>query len=219
MTKRPTAPKITPLTLPSLATGDVSQINDDELVEMQRFEGIEQDLVALSSITFERCELSRFTTEKIDLRYARLLETRIEHLGAPVCEARGTVWRGSELRSSRLGAVEMFDSGLSDTIIEGSKIGLFNLHSAQLTDVLIRDCHIEELVLDNASLTRVQFEGTTVEKLCIRGAESRDVDLRGATMRMIDGFESLRGMTISSQQSLEMAHLFARHLGVTVVER
>ncbi|MGO3677590.1 MAG: pentapeptide repeat-containing protein, partial [Microbacteriaceae bacterium] len=77
--------------------------------------------------------------------------------------------------------------------------------------------HIEELVLDNASLTRVSFSGVTVDKLSLRGATSRDVDLRGLDFAGIEGVESMKGVTVSSLQTTEMAHLFARHLGISVL--
>lgn len=217
MTKAPIAPRLSPLNLHTLASGTESELHDRGSYEALRFDGCDLEGFNLAGSTFELCEFLRCNAHNTDIRYARCIETRFELLSAPMLSARSTTWRNCEVHSSRLGVVEMFDAEISELAIEGSKLGLLNLHSSTISDLSIRDCHIEELVLDNAALTRVSFSGVTVDKLSLRGATSRDVDLRGLDFAGIEGIESLKGVTVSSLQATEMAHLFARHLGISVL--
>lgn len=60
------------------------------------------------------------------------------------------------------------------------------------------------------------FEDCTVETLRLDSARLSLVDLRGLDMHVIAGVEGLRGATLSHQQAVLMAPVFAQHLGVTV---
>jgi hypothetical protein len=49
-------------------------------------------------------------------------------------------------------------------------------------------------------------------------AACTEVDLRGATLGITAGWESLRGVTIDSDQLVMLAPFLARHLGITVAD-
>ena len=77
---------------------------------------------------------------------------------------------------------------------------------------------IDELDLTGASLERCAFHEVTVKKLVLRDARADGLDLRGLSVRQLDCVEGLRGATISQTQLIEIAELFAAHLGVRVAD-
>jgi len=137
-------------------------------------------------------------------------------LNAPVFQAPRARFRDVTIDGSRIGSAELYESYLNSVRFAGSKLGFVNARGAQLIDVSFEGCTIDELDLAGATLTRVSFADTTVRSLRLGGARLTHVDLRGAEFAQIDGFESLRGATLSDYQVGSLAAAFARHLGVVV---
>lgn len=180
------------------------------------FNGADVSHEDLTGITFSECALEDVTLDGTKLIGARFIESRLAQINAPTLKAARTTWKMTAVSSSRLGAVEAYDSDLDQLICEGSKIGWFNLRSSRLQDVLIRNCHIEELDLTDANLRRVAFEDTSVGTLVLQGARSHDLDLRGMDFASITGFEGLKGAWVAERQAIEMLDLFAEHFGISI---
>ncbi|WP_099331905.1 hypothetical protein [Actinomyces minihominis] len=127
-----------------------------------------------------------------------------------------TTWRGAAISSSRLGAVEAYDSEIDQLVIDGSKVGWLNLRASKIQDLLAQNCHVEELDLTDATLRRVAFENTSVGTLVLQGARSHHLDLRGMDFATITGVEGLKGARIGERQPVEMLALFADHFGIEI---
>lgn len=210
------APAITPLDLRSLETAGLEALLDRKHHEGLRFEGIDISGEDLTGTTFTECELDRVTAQDTHLQGSRLIDSRITQLVAPKIQLRRGTWRGVEVTSSRLGAVEAYDSELSQVSFEGSKLGWLNLRASKLQDVVFRGCRIDELDLSDAALTRVSFEGCTVETLTLNGTRSQHLDLRGLEFSRIEGFEGMRGSRVTERQAIELLDIFAAHLGIEI---
>jgi uncharacterized protein YjbI with pentapeptide repeats len=147
---------------------------------------------------------------------ARILETRLRRLDAPVVRGARSTWRDVIVDGGRIGSAELYDSGFTAVRISGCKLGFVNLRGATLTDVVFEDCRIDELDLGGARVRRAAFPGCTIGTLALQRAELADTDLRGAELREITGFEGLRGATIDSDQLTLLAPLLARSAGLRV---
>jgi uncharacterized protein YjbI with pentapeptide repeats len=100
--------------------------------------------------------------------------------------------------------------------VRGGKFDFLNLAGAKLTDVVFEGCVIGTLDLGDAEVRSLRCEGTTIDELDVPGARLADVDLSGATLRLVRGIGNLRGTTISAGQLVDLAPLFAEHLGLKV---
>lgn len=150
------------------------------------------------------------------LTHARIIETRIERLNAPVLDATRSTWRDVELSGSRLGALDVYDAEIRSTRIVGSKFDWINLRSSTLEDVLFEDCTIDELDLGGVTATRVAFVNCRASSVSLVHARLKDVDLRGLEMGAISNLEGMSGATLNAQQVTELAPAFASHLGIRV---
>lgn len=210
------APAITPLDLHSLESSDLAGLLGGKHHEGLRFEGIDVSGDDLTGITFTECELDGLTAHDTQLQGARFVDTRITQLVAPKLRARRLTWKGVELSSSRLGAVEAYDSELSQVSFDGSKLGWLNLRASKLQDVVFRSCRIDELDLSDATLIRVSFEDCTVETITLNGTRAQHLDLRGLEFSRIEGFEGMRGSRVTERQAIELLDVFAAHLGIEI---
>ncbi|HIY23461.1 MAG TPA: pentapeptide repeat-containing protein [Candidatus Brachybacterium merdigallinarum] len=209
-------PVLSPLHLPDLASARLGQLADGGDHEGLLVEGADLSDLDLTGLVLTECELRGVTAHRTILRSARLLETRIERLNAPVLPATRSTWRGIELSGSRIGAWDFGDGELRQAHLRGSKIDWLNLRQATLEDVRFEGCTLEELDLSGATATRVEFADCRIGHLALAGARLQDVDLRGLEIGTIGNLEGLAGATLSSDQVTALAPALAAHLGLRI---
>ncbi|GGC81050.1 hypothetical protein GCM10011512_04770 [Tersicoccus solisilvae] len=212
------APRIGELRLPDLTDADPTTIRAGAHHEGNRYPDADLGGRDLSDVVFSECAFDGLEAHETELRGARILETRITRLNAPVLRAPRSTWRDVHVEGSRLGAAELDEAELRSVVVTGSKLTFLNLRAATLLDVRFTDCTIDELDLTGARAERVALDGCTVGTLVVDQARLRHVDLRGADLRILSGIDFLRGAVLSSGQALDLAGAFAGHLGITVTD-
>lgn len=212
-TRRPVLER---LVLPELGAREADELRAEDTHDAVRVTGGDVSGRDLTGTTFTECELDGVTAHETSLSSARLIETRIERLNAPVLRATRSTWRHVEMAGSRLGALDLDDAEVRQVHIVGSKIGWLNLRAATLEDVLLEDCTLEELDLTGASAARVAFVNCRAGSVALAHARLQDVDLRGLEMGGISNIEGMAGATLDAQQVAMLAPAFASHLGVRI---
>jgi uncharacterized protein YjbI with pentapeptide repeats len=211
-------PRVDPLVLPELIDEDPAVLLGHRSYEAMRFADADVAGADLSGISLIECALSNWSAHETSLRSARLLQTRVERLNAPILSAGRIELRDVEISGSRVGSAELYDASMTQVVVSSSKLGWVNMRSTTLRDVLFRDCSFDELDLGGADIARVAFENCTAGSVALRGAKIAHLDLRGLDLRAIDGVEGLRGATISGEQLAVLGDMFAQHFGIRVDE-
>ena len=166
--------------------------------------------------TVEACRFDGLDLGSWALRGTHVLESVFAGANVPAVSGARSGWRDVEMRDSRFGSVEVYDTSWRGVRFTRCKLGYINLRAAELLDVAFVDCTIDEIDLMDATARRVSFDGCRIATLNSSGAKLTDVDLRGADLGQIVGVEGLRGATISAEQLQLMAPAFAELLGLTV---
>jgi len=166
----------------------------------------------------------------------------------------GTGFDGGQLRRSRfadvwlaetrLVAVDLAESSLTDTwcngcvfagvqafsgigrrvLLRGCKLDSVNFRDCKLTDVVFEDCVLRDVDFGSAKLTRVRFPGCHFTGVDFTRVTCSSVDLRGARLGSDSvpgikaGYDALSGARIDSVQLMTLAPLLAHHLGITVAD-
>lgn len=134
-------------------------------------------------------------------------------------ELAESVWLNSELVNTALAGVECYEGLFNRVAFFDCKLEAVNLRAARLRDVMFVDCVLRDVDFNGAELTRVSFPGSTLADIRFDKARMAKVDLRSTRELVIrNGYDSLRGATITYAQSLELAPHFARFLGVTIAD-
>ena len=212
--KKTKSPRLESVNLVDLADSDPSELRSRGGFDGQRFVDGDLSGCRVSGSHFVECELNQLRAAEIDLRSTRWHEVRIEQSNFAVCKLSGSEFKDVEIVDSRLGAVEWYDSKLQSVRFEGCRFDWMNLRSSQLNDVLFTNCVISELDLYEAILNRTSFQECRIDSLNLGSAKLADVDFRGADLRRITELDGLRGATLSPSQIVELAEVFAEHLGI-----
>lgn len=211
-------PRIDAFELRELVPSHADDLRAQGRAEGLRLSSIDLGGLDLGGIELSECALDDVHAHATGWRGAVFSEVQFTRLDAPVFSAPRARFRDVTMQGSRIGSAELYESYLNSVRLSGSKLGFINARGAQLLDVSFEGCTIDELDLSGASLTRVAFVDTTIRSLILSGAKLGHVDLRGAEFAQIDGFEALRGATLSEYQVGALAASFARHLGIVVDE-
>ncbi|MFF8819077.1 pentapeptide repeat-containing protein [Leucobacter sp. NPDC015123] len=208
-------PRVEPLVLAHLAPGIAADLTAGADVDGRR---IEVDTVtnSLAGMTLMESEVVGLSGDRVDLRGARFIDSRLTQWAVPVLSAPGSTWRDAELQESRVGALDMSDAEVRRVTISGAKVGWINLRGSVVHDVVFRDCTFDEVDLGGAKISRVAFVDCVTEKLSLTQAHGEALDLRGLEFHALEGFEGLRGAVMTSEQVAFMADAFASHFGVVV---
>lgn len=211
-------PVIDRLVLEDLEDADPAAISAHRDHRGLRFEGADLSERGLAGVEFHECEFLGVSAGGADMRGARFIETRFDRLDAPALRVARSFWRDVAIESSRLGAVEAYEAELRSVRVAGSKLDFVNLRTAVIRDVLFERCVIGEIDLGQCQAERVAFADCTIGEVRFDGARLKAVDLRGARLSTVGGLGSMAGVVVTSEQASEMAPLFARHLGIAVME-
>ncbi|MBD8079584.1 pentapeptide repeat-containing protein [Cellulosimicrobium arenosum] len=213
---RTVPPSLDPVVLPDLTPGDAYDLETGADLEGFELVDLHLDAVDLEDSSLFGTRVVGLRADQADLRHASLAEVVLERLDVPVLRGVRGRWRDVEVRDSRLGSAELYESTWHGVHLVGCKLGFVNLRGADLHDVLFTDCTIDELDLVQARATRVAFVGTRVRRLDVQASTLEHVDLRGADLDEIAGVRSLAGATVGELQLARLAPLLADALGVTV---
>ncbi|MFD8559675.1 pentapeptide repeat-containing protein [Streptosporangium canum] len=181
------------------------------------FEGEEFEEAEASNARFIECVFSSMTFTGGHYPRARFSDVWVHTVRWVGSELTETTWLDAEVIDSALAGVAMFGSQMRRVTFYNCKFDGVNARTVTLQDVAFVDCMLQEVDLAGATLTNVTFPGSVLERVRFDKAQMSKVDLRGAAaLGITDGYDALKGATISSAQLLELAPMFAQILGVTV---
>ena len=154
-----------------------------------------------------------------DLRaaHSRWIGSTWERVRGSGVDVSSTTWSESRILGARLGALQLYGASLASTRVDGGKIDFLNLRGATLVDVDFVDCVLLEPDFGEAKLTRVTFQGCRLVAADFTKVRAHDVDLTGARLEAPTGLASLKGVTISRLQLIDLADSLASELGIRVV--
>ena len=206
-------------------SGSGAELEIDGDYELTRFDG---NTFADAVASGARFTESAFVGAAFDggrLRKARLSAVWFEQtrlVAVDIAESTLTdVW----FTGCVFAGVQAFSSQLRRVVFRGCKLDSVNFRDGLLVDVSFEDCMLRDADFGGARLTRVRFSGgCTLTGADFTRVTGQDVDLRGARLGTGDvagikaGYDSLRGARIDTPQLMTLAPLLARHLGIIVTD-
>jgi uncharacterized protein YjbI with pentapeptide repeats len=165
---------------------------------------------------FLRCRLARCRLDGLALARARIGDCLLTECRAATIDLASSIVRDTLLEDARIGVLAASEAGWSGIRVRGGKIDLLDLSRGRLTDLAFEGCTIGVLDLTGSRVRTIRFETCEVGELVVDDARLADVDLSGAALRLVRGIGSLRGATIARDQLVDLAPLFAAHLGLRV---
>jgi uncharacterized protein YjbI with pentapeptide repeats len=130
----------------------------------------------------------------------------------------GSSLRRVELHLCRLTGTELAEATWTDVTVSDCRLDLAGLRHATLERVAFRDCNLDEIDLTGARLKDVAFERCRLRLAVLSGATSERFELVDCDLEGLDGIEALRGARMRWDDVVGNAAVFARALGIELVD-
>jgi uncharacterized protein YjbI with pentapeptide repeats len=147
-----------------------------------------------------------------------VVDARLENADFSNQRYLGSSLRRVNLRLCRLTGAELAEATWTDVTLTECRLDLAGMRHAKLERVVFRDCHLDEIDLTAARLKDVVLDRCRLRAATLVGATSERLDLVGCDLEGLDGVEVLRGARMRWDDVVENAALFARALGVELVD-
>jgi len=145
-------------------------------------------------------------------------DARIENADFSNRRHLGSSLRRVELHLCRLTGAELAEATWTDVTVTDCRLDLTGMRHARLERIVFRDCNLDEIELAGAHLKDVLFERCRLRAASLVGATSERIELVGCDLEGLDGVEVLRGARMRWSDVVENAALFARAVGIELVE-
>ncbi|MEU6979133.1 pentapeptide repeat-containing protein [Streptomyces sp. NPDC046371] len=222
--KRKTVPKVAKARKPEVRLPPLEAFQGRGLEPDGDYDGVAFDGLDLTGqdgagARFLDCAVRGCALDEARLTSARFLDSVLEGIRGVGTDLAGAQLRDVELVDARLGGTQLHGAVLERVWVRGGKADYLNLRSARLKDVVFEGCVLSEPDFGGAVLERVEFVDCVLLGADFGGARMKDVDLRTVQrLEIARGVEALSGAVISPTQLLDLAPVFAAHLGVRVVD-
>lgn len=164
---------------------------------------------AFTSVTFTGGRMRRSRFNDVWMHTVRFVATDLVE----------TDWMDAEIVAGSLAGLELYGSVLRRVTFHNCKLDSVNLRAAALHDVTFADCLLRDVDFHGARLSGVTFPGSNLEGVRFAGAKLQKTDFRQAVaLGITDGFDALRGATVSTSQLLDLAPLLAQSYGIEVLD-
>lgn len=147
-----------------------------------------------------------------------VVDARIENADFSNRRHLGSSLRRVELHLCRLTGAELAEATWTDVAVTDCRLDLAGLRHATLERVVFRDCNLDEVDFSGARLKDVLFDRCRLRAATLVGATGERLELVACELEGLDGLEVLRGARMRWSDVVENAALFARAVGIELVE-
>jgi uncharacterized protein YjbI with pentapeptide repeats len=158
-----------------------------------------------------------------DLTGADLFKLRATGTKLVACElsgaslARSDLWR-VEVRDCRLSGAVLDGARLRDVAFVGCKLDTASMREIEAERVTFSDCVLREADLSRSSWKESAFFDCDLTGTIVAEARMTGVRFHGSTVERVVGADSLRGIVVSPDQTLNLGLRVLDAMGVSVDE-
>ena len=183
--------------------------------------GVRVENTWFTTAELEKTSVSESVLSKVDftgVTATRFDVTDCEFIGCNFTASKfpESSWHRVLIDGTRCSGLQMTTGRLKNVDFKNSKLELVNFRFSRLENVAFEDCVIDDVDFYDASLKNVEFVNCTINKITFASARMTNVDISKSTVEGINGIKSLRGVTMSYDQLLQLAPAFAAEAGIKI---
>lgn len=166
--------------------------------------------------------------DEIEAKNLTLDSERLDHLSLIDSQIAGGSWINVEMPESTLRRVKVQNIRLSGLVAHtlfaenvdfvNCKLDMTNLRSSKFKNVRFIDCVLAEADFQGSKFTNVAFNNCDVNKIDLNSCIFNNVDLRSSKFTELGGATTLKGVSMSREQLIMLAPIFANEIGIVVEE-
>jgi uncharacterized protein YjbI with pentapeptide repeats len=127
-----------------------------------------------------------------------------------------STWNRISISGTRCSGLQITNGIIKNVEFKNSKLEIVNFRFSQLENVYFEGCALDDVDFYEARLKNVEFVNCTINKVTFAKAKMVNVDISQSAVEGINGINSLRGVTMSHDQLLQLAPEFAAEAGIKI---
>ncbi len=166
---------------------------------------------SISESLFNKVEFVSLNVNKLDVSDCEFRNCNFTASNFPESS-----WHRISIVGARCSGMQITNAVLKNITYTNSKIEIANFRFSRIENVVFEECMIDDVDFYEAQLKNVEFVNCTISKITFSGARMMNVDISKSFVKSINGIQSLRGVTISYDQLMQLAPSFAAEAGIKV---
>ena len=186
-------------------------------VEKPKIVGKPQSMDSFDAIPeFDEVSFVGIEAESADLSKISIIDSLLEKCNLSAAKVTESLWQRTKITNSRMSGVVWYDAILKDIEFVNCKIDLVNFRATKFKNVVFKDCVLTGSDWQGTILTNVVFDSCNLDDADVNKCTMNNVDLRSSTFTSLKGLSGLAGATMSRQQLIMLAPIFADELGIKI---
>ena len=206
-------------TLPASLTtiSDVTDFlrDDDTLseasIDSESFTGLKLKQLHISESLLVKSDFSHIAIEHLDV-----LDVALKGCNFTASKFPNSSWHVALIDGARCSGTMMSNSVFKNVTFKNSKLELVNFRFSRFENIVFEGCTIDDADFYNATLKNVEFINCTINSVTFASARMSNVDISKSHIEGIKGVNSLKGVTISYDQLMQLAASLADEAGIKV---
>ncbi len=154
--------------------------------------------------------------ESADLAKISIQDSVLEKCNLSAAKVTESLWRRVVISDCRMSGVIWYDAIVRDVELTNCKLDLANFRATKFKNVIFKDCVLNGADLQGCELTNVMFDSCDINDMDVNACTMKNVDLRSSTFTVVKGTNALKGTTMSRQQLIMLAPIFANEIGIKI---
>jgi uncharacterized protein YjbI with pentapeptide repeats len=193
-----------------------SSVCDDDEIEVTSSLVRGADITSASKLSFEAARVEASTLLGLVIDRMEMTDSVCVKLEAAALQAYKANLLRVELIDCRMTGTEFAEGQFEDCLFRNVKFDDSGFRFASFKRVRFENCILRQADFTGAKLTHVVFRECELEAANFVSAQAAHVDITGEDLTLAKGLLGLKGATISSEQLMQLAPLFAAELGFHV---
>jgi uncharacterized protein YjbI with pentapeptide repeats len=211
--------KIIRPSLPTLLTtpDDIMELfNSEDVITGLRIEN-----TWLTSADLQKKSVSESLLMKVDFTQVTVPKFDVTDCDFRACNFTASKfpessWHRVSIDGARCSGLQITNGILKNVDFKNCKLEMVNFRFSRLENVAFEDCVINDVDFYDAQLKNVEFVNCTINKVTFASARMISVDISKSNVEGINGINSLRGVTMSYDQLMQLAPAFAAEAGIKI---
>lgn len=160
----------------------------------------------LTKVDFSQVTVAKFDVTDCDLRACNFTASKFPE----------SSWHRVSIEGARCSGLQITNGILKNVDFKNCKLEMVNFRFSRLESVAFEDCVINDVDFYDAQLKNVEFVNCTINNVTFASARMVSVDISKSAVDGINGINSLRGVTMSYDQLMQLAPAFAAEAGIKI---
>jgi len=204
--------------LPTLEHAGVVDLVSDAVLDGVEVAGLDLSGIRAARMRLLETAVVDCSADELDTAGLSAVDTFVGDMHLQTWKTQDSTWRDGHFAGMRVGAWLADGTEFIDVVLRDSKVDLLSLRGARITRLTIANCTIETLDVTEAQIADLTITGGAIGELVTANARMSNVEVSATELHLVSDPSYLRGLVISTTQLVDLAPVFAAHMGIAVKE-